>query len=75
MIMKAASPYRRNKTKTFPLWEPSQREIHADILDRFAAHQEKLKAYMARLADRAAAGEVVSSPANPYIVYRLDTAL
>lgn len=74
MILKASSPERSNKIKTFPIWEPSQSDLPADILARFADHQEKLKGYIEKLAPKAAEGTIISSPANRYLVYRLDTA-
>jgi hypothetical protein len=74
VILQSVNPDRRKKMKTFPLWEPAKSQIGADILDRFAAHQEELKKVIRESADWMAKGTVISSPANKNIVYKLSTA-
>ena len=73
-ILKSVSPDRKNKTKTFPLWEPSKSNIGGDILDRFDKHQAELKELIHSCLDLLEANAVVSSPANKNIVYTLKSA-
>ena len=73
-VLKAVEPARKKKMKTFPLWEPRQSSIPADILDQFQKHQEKLKLRIQSCAGLMTRGAVISSPANRIIVYKLDTA-
>lgn len=74
LILNAVQPEAKRKTKTFPLWEPSQSNIGSDILDRFAKHQENLKKLIEGCADLLEKKTVISSPANRNIVYTLETA-
>jgi len=71
-ILKSVQPERKQKIKTMPVWEPRTGNIEADILQKFADHQRILAKYMQDLSDVQA---VISSPANKYIVYKLDKAL
>ena len=73
-ILKAATPNRKNRTKTFPIWEPTQSSISESILADFKKHQEELKEVVINSQDLIQAGAVISSPANKYIVYQLATA-
>ena len=73
-VLKAVNPDRKKKMKTFSIWEPAQSEVGADILERFTAHQAELQQEMAAAANLIARGAVISSPANKYIVYKLETA-
>ena len=74
MLLKSVQPDTKRKTKTFPLWEPSQGSVPADILDKFARHQEELKKLITDSADFVQKGAVISSPANRNIVYKLSAA-
>lgn len=74
LILNAVQPEAKRKTKTLPIWEPTQSNIESDILDRFAKHQEDLKKLMEGCADLLEKKTVISSPANRNVVYRLDTA-
>lgn len=74
LILKAVQPEAKRKTKTFPVWEPSQSNIGHDILDRFARHQEDLKKLIEGCSDLLEKKTVISSPANRNIVYTLETA-
>ncbi|MEO0876711.1 MAG: DinB family protein [Bacteroidota bacterium] len=74
MILGAVGPDRRKKTKTFPIWEPASSTISDDILDRFVAHQQRLKEEFQACAKLLGQGQVISSPANASIVYPLETA-
>lgn len=73
-LLKAVDPTRKNKVKTFPVWEPRESNVPAGILDRFVEHQSELKKVIAHSQDLVEQGVVISSPANKYIVYKLETA-
>ncbi len=73
-VLNAVQPDRRKKMSTFPIWEPAQSAIGADILERFSKHQQDLKKCMENSADLLHQGAVLSSPANRNIVYKLETA-
>ena len=74
MILKSVQPTTTRKIKTFPIWEPAKSNIPADILQKFEAHQQELKALISNSADLLDKGTVISSPANANIVYKLDRA-
>lgn len=74
LILDSVQPDRRKKLKTFPLWEPSYKEIGADILQRFEQHQEELKRVIESTSDLLDREALISSPANKNIVYKLETA-
>jgi hypothetical protein len=73
-ILNSVSPDRRRKMKTFPLWQPSKSDLGADILEKFAKHQQQLKDLIDSSSDLLDANTVISSPANRNIVYKLKTA-
>ena len=73
-ILKGVEPERRKKIKTFPVWEPKQSEVRADVVAHFTEHQKELAALMATCEEFVEAGTVISSPANPYIVYKIGRA-
>ena len=72
-VLNAVNPDRRKKMKTFPIWEPKKSNID-DILKKFEQHQEELKHNIAASKIFIEKGVVISSPANAYIVYKLETA-
>lgn len=73
-ILDSVQPENRKKIKTFPVWEPAKSNLPADILNRFTAHQEKLKNRMLDAEKWIQQGVVIHSPASKIIVYKLDTA-
>ncbi len=73
-ILKGVEPERKRKVRTFPIWEPAQSDVPGDILQRFAEHQKKLGEMMASCEKFIEAGTVISSPANRFIVYKLEKA-
>lgn len=73
-VLNAVQPDRRKKMATFPIWEPANREIAGDILERFVQHQDELKALINGSQDLLEKGTVISSPANKNLVYTLETA-
>jgi hypothetical protein len=74
VIPDSVQPDRRKKMKTFPIWQPSQSEIAADILQQFENHQEQLKNLIESSSDLLDQRAIISSPANKNIVYTLETA-
>jgi len=74
MILNSVYPDRRRKMNTFPIWEPTKSEIPTGIMDRFVAHQAKLKKVIEDSQDLLKKGVVISSPANRNIVYKLEKA-
>lgn len=73
-ILKSVQPNSSKKTKTFSIWKPSEENASKDILARFIEHQEKLKQKILDSEDLLKQNAVISSPANPKIVYKLDAA-
>jgi hypothetical protein len=74
-LLKSMKGNRSQKTKTFPIWEPSQSEIDADIITRFKQHQEELKSMIKQCEHHIKSHAIISSPANRYIVYPLSMAI
>lgn len=73
-VLKAVQPDRSKRMKTFPIWEPRQSDIGADILNRFENNQAELRQLIQSCSDLLDSGTVISSPANRNIVYKLETA-
>lgn len=73
-LLKAVQPDRKKKTKTFPIWEPTQGEILTDILEKFEKHQEELKLQINNSENLLNKETVISSPANRNIVYKIEIA-
>lgn len=73
-ILKSVQPDRKRKMKTFTIWEPSKSEIADNIVARFKKHQNELKELIDNCKDLVESGEVIFSPANKNIVYKLETA-
>ena len=74
LILKSVQPDTTKKIKTFPVWEPQSGEISPDILERFESSQTELKGLINNSQDLLDENIVISSPANKFIVYRLDKA-
>ncbi len=73
-LLRSVQPETKTRVKTFSIWEPATSDIPDGILERFADHQNKLKALIEGSQDLIADGTVISSPANKNIVYSLETA-
>ena len=73
-ILKGVEPERRKKVKTFPVWEPAQSGVRADVVTHFAEHQHKMVTMMGACEDLVKAETVLSSPANRFIVYKIGRA-
>ena len=74
LILKSVLPETTRKTKTFPIWQPTQSNIDADILEKFASAQEVLKQRIEENTTRLDERTVISSPANKNVTYKLETA-
>ncbi|MBX2872673.1 MAG: DinB family protein [Saprospiraceae bacterium] len=74
LIYNASLPDRRKKMKTFPLWEPAQSMVDEMILQRFEAHQKTMADYIQKAAPAVERGQVISSPAQASLVYKLARA-
>lgn len=73
-ILKGVDPNQKRKTKTFPIWEPAQSDIPADILLRFDQHQKELIELIKSCDLLLQKNSIISSPANHNIVYTLEKA-
>ncbi len=73
-VLKAVQPDQKKRMKTFPIWEPTKSDVQPDIWQRFEKHQSELKMMIQSSSDLLDNGTVISSPANRYIVYKLETA-
>ena len=73
-ILKSVNPDRTRKMKTFPLWEPDVSEQDAEIFTRFRQHQEELKRRIQACSVFLDEGAIIHSPANKFLVYKLETA-
>jgi hypothetical protein len=73
-VLEAVRPDRRKRMKTFPVWEPSASTVEGNILRRFVDHQRELKQQIIAAGPFLQNRTVISSPANKYIVYTLETA-
>lgn len=74
MILKSVRPENIKRTKTFLIWKPSESNNSEDILIKFFEHQVKLEQKIIDSEDLLKQNAVISSPANPKIVYKLDAA-
>ena len=73
-ILKSVDPDQKRKTKTFPIWEPAQSVIPADILVHFEQHQKELVELIKSCDVLLQKNSIISSPANPNIIYTLEKA-
>ncbi len=74
LILKSVQPDRKRSIKTFKLWEPSDSEVHSDIVSKFEKHQSELKNTIKECETLLTNNAVISSLANKNIVYKLETA-
>jgi len=71
LILKALDPEKGRKTKAPRVFEPARSDVAADVLQRFAAHQEELSAKMRATAAADLRGLKVTSPVSPVATYSL----
>lgn len=74
MILNSIQPDRKRKMKTFKIWEPITSNFDRSILTNFEKHHSQLKEMIKNSLELIKEKKIISSPANKYIVYRLDTA-
>jgi hypothetical protein len=73
-ILKSVQPSTSRKTKTFSIWKPAENSMSKNVVFRFMKHQEKLKQKIIQSEDLLKQNAIISSPANPKIVYKIDAA-
>lgn len=73
-IKRSVQPTNPKKMKTFGLWQPQLTDSSEACLAEFLKSQEKLKVYIKASEELIIRKQVISSPANRNIVYRLETA-
>lgn len=74
LILGSVEPERKQRIKTFQVWEPSASYIK-EPLEQFAQSQQLLADYVHSNWSLFEKGTVISSPANKYVVYRLPVLL
>ncbi|MDB4655884.1 DinB family protein [Flavobacteriales bacterium] len=75
MIYNSVEPSRAKRMKTFPVWEPAQSDVSAEVIIEFKKHQEGIKKLILGNKQLLEKDIVISSPANRYIVYKLRKAV
>jgi len=71
LILKALDPEKGRKTKAPRVFEPARSDVAADVIERFATHQEELSALMRATAGADLRGLKVTSPVSPVATYSL----
>lgn len=76
LILQSVQKDRKKKMKTFPVWEPAQynQYVGENLLEEFFQSQELLVQLYNRSIPFLQTQQVIASPANSNIYYRLDTA-
>ena len=75
LILKSVQPEAERKTKTVPVFEPTQSNVPADILPTFQHHQETLKEWVGKMEQLYTTNIVITSPAAKVAIYTLEDAL
>ena len=70
-ILKALDPEKGRKTKAPRVFAPAQSDVAADVIERFAAHQEEVAGLMRATAGADLRGLKVTSPVSPVATYSL----
>lgn len=71
LILKALDPEKGRKTKAPRVFEPARSDVAADVIERFAAHQEELATKMRATAGADLRELKVTSPVSPVATYSL----
>lgn len=71
LILKALDPEKGRKTKAPRVFEPARSDVAADVMQKFAAHQEELSAKLRATAGADLRGLKVTSPVSPVATYSL----
>ena len=74
MIYKSIHPDNRKKSKTQPIWEPTQSNVNANIIQQFLEMQERFKKFIAECNDLVESNTVIHSPAAKFITYTIGDA-
>ncbi len=74
IIYKSVNRNNKKKVKTMPIWKPVSSSISGDIIGKFSGHQAELKNVISSCEDLLNKGTLISSPANRFIVYKLERA-
>ncbi|MBI0400529.1 MAG: DinB family protein [Cytophagales bacterium] len=70
-----ASMNKSSKIKTFNSWKPSDKLHNNDLKIKFFTQQDLLSNYLQKLEPFLGKNLMISSPANKWIVYPLDSAI
>lgn len=73
-VLSFVQPDAKKRIKTEGVWIPAETEIGADIFERFAANQIELARHCVECRPYIENGVTISSPANRFIVYKLEMA-
>ena len=74
-ILDSVSPTKIKKINTFPIWEPSNTDLPADIAHRFARHHQEFQSFLQKNEALLNEEIIISSPANRIIVYSFAQAI
>lgn len=74
MILKASSPEKSKKIKTFKLWEPGQSKVGKDILYKYSKNKHQLVLQLKNSEKYIENYTLIHSPANKQIIYSLENA-
>lgn len=70
-ILKSLDPAAGKKTKAPRVFRPASSDVGADVIERFASHQEELAAKMRATAGADLRRTMVTSPVSPVATYSL----
>ena len=74
IILNSSKAEVKRKVSTFAVWEPAKSEISDTIFHDFEASQQRMKQLITDSKDLLEKGQVICSPANPNICYKLEKA-
>lgn len=75
MIKSSVQPQNSRKMATFSIWQPSITPSNADLVQNFEQHHSRLKEKLQQLEKFWGRNVIISSLANKWIVYSLETSL
>lgn len=74
-LLKAMSPNRAKKVKTFPIWEPTKKKYAKTILKDFAESQAALKQMIIDAEPLLGQDIIIASPVHKHLAYTLDLGI
>ena len=74
-ILKAVGPVRNKKTKTFPVFEPTQSDIALDVIDKLEGKLKHFSSLAKQLTNYDLKKTIVTSPVAKFVNYSLLDAL